>query len=116
MIAEARIAAYEARLFHVKHWEISAGVRNGGKFRPYFRRPAGPIYCLGMPDSFILWRHVGTDKTHASGTFGPRTLCGRPIEGEAWERMSVRDVDESAVECRRCRQVIEKLEREMYAR
>lgn len=60
---------------------------------------------------FILWLNTATDTTHATDTYGPRTLCGRAVEGERWVRQHVRDVDESTVTCRRCRQAIAGVER-----
>jgi hypothetical protein len=57
-----------------------------------------------------LWRSA-SGVTHASLSVGPRTLCGKPIEGDGWKRdTEVRHVDESIVDCRRCRKSIAHLD------
>lgn len=56
----------------------------------------------------ILWLHRKSALYHATSTYGPRTLCGRPIEGKHWEREPTPPaaIDESVVDCRMCRKVI----------
>jgi hypothetical protein len=46
--------------------------------------------------------------THAVSSFGPRTICGVPINNadDGWRRLEVRHADASTVECRRCRRTL----------
>lgn len=67
-----------------------------------------------MTSALVVWSHTASRLTHAADTGLPRTLCGKPIESAAWLRdpQQPRVVDESFIECRKCRASIERLDRE----
>lgn len=48
-----------------------------------------------------------TDTTHASWTMGPRTLCGVELKPGWRQEIEVRHADDSTVECRKCRKVLQ---------
>lgn len=51
-----------------------------------------------------LWLNKRTNLTHACSGFGPRMLCGVSIDSGHWQReQASRAVDDSMVECNRCR-------------
>jgi hypothetical protein len=60
---------------------------------------------MAQHSTLTCWLNVATDRTHAATSFMPRTLCGLPIDLD-WQRQEVRDVDESAVECKQCRRAL----------